>query len=344
MGEEVVLVTGAGGFNGRHMVEFLSGKGYSVRATDVRGDVAGDVRAAGASEFIRADLTNRSELRRLVDGVSMIFHIAALFDYLAPLEKLRLVNVEGTRNLLDAAVEAGGAPRIIVWSSVAAYGIVNEKNYRLPVTEDQPLSPECPGAYDKSKREQEAVALQYCREHGLPITVIRPAPIYGPGNMYGVYNLIWFVAKGVLPFTAENASKISLPLVHVEDVCGAAYFLAGKKEAVGEVYNVVDDNTLNAKETLELMAALTGARPVELPVVPLKLFAKIIMRISKLSAFMAKRRGERQRLEPDMLNYLLGNFYFSNEKLKKAGYKFKYPDRRVGLAETISWYIEKGML
>ncbi len=343
MSGDVVLVTGAGGFNGRHMVKFLSGKGYLVRATDVK-DFAGEVRAAGASEFVKADLTRRNGLETLVKDVDVVFHIAALFDYLAPLEKLRLVNVDGTRNLLDAIVEEGGAPRVVVWSSVAVYGIVNEKNYKLPVTEDQPLTSECPGAYDRSKREQEELALRYYREHGLPVTVIRPAPIYGPGNMYGVYNLIWFVAKGVLPFTAENAAKISLPLVHVDDVCGAAHFLAGKKEAVGEIYNVVDDNTLNAKESLELIAVLTGARPVELPVVPLKLFAKLVMQLSKVSAFMAKRRGERQRLEPDMLNYLLGNFYFSNEKLKKAGYKFKYPDRRVGLAETISWYLEKGLL
>ncbi len=341
---KIALVTGAGGFNGRHMVEFLSGKGYIVRATDVRGDVAGEVRATGASEFVEADLTKREGLNKLVKDVDVVFHIAALFDYLAPIEKLRTVNVEGTRNLLDTIIKENRNTRVIVWSSVAAYGIVNEKNYRLPVTEEQPLTPECPGAYDRSKREQEALALQYYREHGLPVTVIRPAPIYGPGNMYGVYNLIWFVAKGVLPFTAENAAKISLPLVHVADVCGAAHFLAERGESVGEIYNVVDDNTLNAKETLELIAALTGASLMELPVVPLKLFAKFAMQLSKLSAFMAKRRGERQRLEPDMLNYLLGNFYFSNEKLKGLGYKFRYPDRRVGLAETISWYLERGLL
>ncbi|MEM2047746.1 MAG: NAD(P)-dependent oxidoreductase, partial [Candidatus Jordarchaeales archaeon] len=252
MSGETVLVTGAGGFNGRRMVRFLSEKGYLVRATDVRGDVADEIRASGASEFVRADLVRRDGLERLVKDVDVVFHIAALFDYLAPLEKLRLVNVEGTKNLLDAVVKEGGVSRVIVWSSVAVYGIVNERNYRLPVTEDQPLTPECPGAYDRSKREQEEVALRYFREHELPVTVIRPAPIYGPGNMYGVYNLIWFVAKGVLPFLSENAAKISLPLVHVDDVCGAAHFLAGRKEAVGEIYNVVDDNTLNAMESLDV--------------------------------------------------------------------------------------------
>lgn len=344
MGGEVALVTGACGFNGRYMVELLSKEGFHVRATDVKDDVTGEVRAAGASEFVKADLTRRDGLEKLVKGVDVVFHIAALFDYLAPLEKLRLVNVEGTRNLFDALLKEGRVRRIVLWSSVAVYGIVNEKNYRLPVTEDQPLTPECPGAYDRSKREQEELALKYYRERGLPVTVIRPAPIYGPGNLYGVYNLIWFVAKGVLPFLPENAAKVSLPLVHVSDVCGAAYFLAEKEGTVGEVYNVVDDNTLNAKESLELVAALTGARPMEFPVVPLGLLARVIRQLSRVSGFVAKRRGERQKLEPDMLNYLLGNFYFSNEKLKKAGYKFRYPDRRVGLAETISWYIEKGLL
>ncbi|MEM2330265.1 MAG: NAD-dependent epimerase/dehydratase family protein, partial [Candidatus Jordarchaeales archaeon] len=95
MSGETVLVTGAGGFNGRRMVRFLSEKGYLVRATDVRGDVADEIRASGASEFVRADLVRRDGLERLVKDVDVVFHIAALFDYLAPLEKLRLVNVEG---------------------------------------------------------------------------------------------------------------------------------------------------------------------------------------------------------------------------------------------------------
>ncbi|MHA1608056.1 MAG: NAD-dependent epimerase/dehydratase family protein [Candidatus Freyarchaeota archaeon] len=342
MDGERVLVTGAAGFNGKHAVRFLAEKGYLVRATDIKGD-AREFKSMGV-EFVKADLTRRKGLDKLVRDVDVVFHIAALFDYLAPFEKLRLVNVEGTKNLLDAILDSGGRPRVILWSSVAVYGVVNEKNYKLPVTEDQPLAEECPGAYDRSKREQEALALRYCEEYGLPVTVIRPAPIYGSGNMYGVYNIIWFVARGVLPFIPENASKLSLPMVHVADVTGAAHFLAGKREAVGEVYNVVDDNTLNAKETLELIAALTGAHPMEVPVIPVKLFGKVLVQASKLSAFMAKRRGERQKLEPDMLNYLFGNYYFSNEKLKRAGYKFIYPDRRVGLAETISWYISNGVL
>ncbi|MEM2637041.1 MAG: NAD(P)-dependent oxidoreductase [Candidatus Korarchaeota archaeon] len=338
-----ILVTGAAGFTGLNAIPILIEKGYDVVATDVNVAEKDRIEKMGA-KFVKCDLTDPESLKSVVRDVDFVLHIAALFRYSAPLDILRKINVEGTRNLLESLRQYGNPKFIVVWSSVAAYGIADEKHYRIPITEDQPLNPNCPGNYDLSKREQENVVREYVEKYGLPATMIRPAPIYGPGNRYGVYNIIKYVAKETLTIMPRNTQKVSVPLVHVRDTIESAIFLLGKKTAIGEAYNVVDDNVLNARDTLMFIASFFDAKPYITIPLPLSLVGKLLMFGGKVAEKKARKRNQPPKLEMDMLNYLFGNYYFSNEKIKKLGYHFLYPDRRIGLAETIVWYKQNGWL
>ena len=154
------------------MLDLLIDKGIRVRATDLGGADRSYVDKLGV-EFVPADLTKRGTLRPALQGVDYVFHTASIFDCSAPWDLLYRVNVEGTRNLCEVALQTN--PEVIVhWSSGAVYGISKE----LPTNETSPKEPS--NNYEKSKWMQEQTALGFHRRYALPATVLRPASIYGP--------------------------------------------------------------------------------------------------------------------------------------------------------------------
>ncbi|MHA1274753.1 MAG: NAD-dependent epimerase/dehydratase family protein [Promethearchaeota archaeon] len=345
------LVTGACGFSAGYVIDLLLKKGWKVKATDLKtANRTGLERFGGEIEFIAADLTNKESLKPAVKDVDVVFHPAAVFSYSAPLEILRKVNVEGTKNLIEASINAN-VQKMVLWSSVAIYGSADSKWYKIPITEDQELNPNCKGRYDISKREQEAAAMEYYKENGFPITAIRPAPIYGPGSYYGIYTLMLYVKQASLPAAFRNLHKKSVPLVHVTDIAGSALFLSDIKNFNGEVYNVADDYDLDMVQTLRFIAFNTGQRMKIMLPFPTKILQPFLKLFGMWSNFEANHLRKKvngkapvPKLETDTISYMFGNYKFSNQKIKDAGYKFKYPDRRIGLIEVIKWYDQHGWL
>jgi nucleoside-diphosphate-sugar epimerase len=224
------------------MVELLREKGYKVRATDLlSSNRAYWKEITQEVEFIPADLTKKETLKDVVKDVEYVFHPAAIFDYSASWELLERVNVFGTRNLLEAIVESN-APikRFVNWSTAGVYGL--PKPEILPVKEDAPTLPV--DLYSKSKLKQEEVVMEFHRKYNIPVTIIRPSPIYGPRNIYGIAQVLLNIAKLPTLMVPKNFNT-GMPFVHVKDVCNAALFLAQKEEANGEIYNVVDDSNIN---------------------------------------------------------------------------------------------------
>lgn len=331
-----VLVTGASGFVGSHLVELLAGQGYEVVATDVR--PPGKLDLQGRVTFVASDLSRPETLHGLCESVQWVFHPAAVFDYSAPWEQLRRVNVEGTRLLCAQAVHHG-VERMIVWSAAGVYDAA-----KLEATgggEESPILPS--NLYERSKWEQEKVARRFQQRYGLAVTLIRPAPIYGPRNRYGMGDMIMKLALlPLLPVPLSLDNRIVC--VHVRDVARAALFLAQKKEAIGEVYNLVDDTDMTARELAFYLAQLLGipAFPVYVP----QKFVREGIRLAGLLSTLISLRLMKRRpfLEQAMADYVRFSYRFSNRKLKELGYEFLYPDAREGLKETIAWYAEQGWL
>ncbi|MBI4361852.1 MAG: NAD-dependent epimerase/dehydratase family protein [Euryarchaeota archaeon] len=330
----LAVVTGASGFVGTHMVDLLAREGYEVRATDVRPPAA-----PGTAKFIASDITRKETLKPALQGADVLFHIAAVFDYSTPWEVLHRVNVEGTGNVFEVAMDAG-VKTVVLWGAVASYGIPDPK--RLPVREDHPLTAAEVG-YDRSKREQEELAWKMHRENGLPLVVMRPGGIYGPRSRYGLFQLIHSVSQGWLPGIPTNMDY-KLPAVHVRDVAGAALHLSRHPAARGQAYNVVDDNILDLRGALQFTAALFGTRISNLPPLPPKMVANFLIKFARGLEKKARKKGVPPKFGAESLQYMRGNYWVSNEKLKSTGYQMLYPDIRMGLAETVTWYQREGLL
>ena len=312
------------------MLDHLLERGIDVRATDLKSADRGYVDRLGV-EFIPADLTRKVNLLPTLQDADYVFHTASVFDYSAPWDLLYQVNVEGTRNLCEVALETN--PEIIVhWSSGAIYGISKE----LPTKETSAIEPS--NNYEKSKWMQEQTALEFHRKYGLPVTVMRPATIYGPRSRYGAMIPIFMLARGELP-AIPGSGKTMGAFVHVKDVVGSALFLAGKKEAIGESYNVADDSHYTNEELL-----LYAAELLDVKVRRFHIPSSIIYLRAWWSEWRAKLKGEKPLIERDAVKYLYHDYWLDNSKIKELGYKLVYPDIKKGLKETIRWYQDAGWL
>lgn len=340
------LVTGACGFVGSHMCEVLVEAGYDVRATDLgaafeatereRGQYPSVIKKLGV-EFLPSDLTDRQSLKRVVKGVEVVFHPAAVFDYSAPYELLERVNVGGARNLCEAIAAEGSVECLVNWSTAGVYKTSYDGT---PCGEEAPKGPA--NLYGKSKLAQEGVVEAFHKKEGLPFVTLRPAPVYGPRNAYGVAQLILPLARlPVIPFPRSMTNP--MPLLHVRDLCRAALHLSERKEHGGTAYNVSHGGSLNQLQFFKTVAALFHKPFIEIPWLGIEDVDRFAQAAAKVSAFLAKRVTHRRPLiEKETLEFVRGTFIFPNDKLKRTGFKFRYADARKGLKETIEWYREEG--
>jgi len=331
------------------MVELLVKEGYQVRATDLKPDSEADDPKRGRYpslirslniEFIPSDLSRPQNLKELTEGVDYAFHVAGLFSYLAPWEALYRVNVEGTQNLIEGLLKNGSLKRLILWGAGGIYGV--PKPEELPIREDSPKRP--PNNYLQSKWDQELLAEKYHQTEKLPYTSIRPTGVYGPRAVYGMPKLMMDLAKMKKIRIPKNFNGRA-PLVHSVDVCRSALYLADRDEANGQAYNLSDDVTYNNVQMFEFLAELLGKPFSVMPAVPIKLVKGAAIAAATVENFISKKILKKPpKLEKDTAFFLGGDFWYTNEKLKKTGFKFQYPDGKEGFRETIPWYREQGLI
>ena len=337
--DRTALVTGAYGFMGKKLARRLAAAGWDVRATDLAEAADGSFDDE-TIEFVPADLTEPETLAPAVEGVDDVFHTASLFSYAShiPWKRFEAINVEGTRNLCEA-LTGTSIERFVHWSTAGVYGPPDHD--RLPMAEDHPKNPE--SNYDRSKWLQEQVVHEYHDEHDLPAVILRPAPVYGPGNTYGIAQLWLGIARGYLQLFPAYC-EYRIPLVHADDVLGASLHLAEHGE-LGQAYNIVDDQEYRLRDVVQFVAAQVDSHVYMLP-----LGHRTYEALDALRRFVPaierryRERDEDPPLERDALFYLKGNYWLSNDRLRETGYTFAYPDYRIGVTETLEWYRQEGML
>ena len=264
---------------GSCMVDVLRKAGHQVRATDLPAGEQDDLERGRFPALLKSwgvpytagDLTKNEGLDELVRGVDYVFHIAALFSYSAPREVLFRINVDGTRNLLEAIKRQGGVQRFVLWGAGGIYGVVPKSE--LPITERSPVNP--PNAYLQSKWAQEQLAWQYFEKDKIPLTVLRPTGVYGPRAAYGMGKLIRDLA-GMKTVRVPKNFIGRVPLVHAVDVCRAALYLAERDEANGEAYNLSDDVPYTNVRFMEIMAELLGKKFKVAPAISPRMLRKIL--------------------------------------------------------------------
>ncbi|NJD18930.1 MAG: NAD-dependent epimerase/dehydratase family protein [Gemmatimonadetes bacterium] len=254
-----VFLTGGTGLLGSHIAALLVREGHEVVALCRRGADAAFLESVGCG-LATGDVTDASSsLEPLMGGCCHVVHGAALVYTGGDWEAIRRVNVDGTRNVLEAAARAS-VSHVVHISSVAVYGTVEGRaDERSPV--DTPI----PAAdyYARSKREAERVARGVEREEGLPVTVLRPSAVYGERDRLMTQRIARML-RGPVSFLL-GSGRNTIPTVYAGNVAEAV-LLALAAGRGGATYDVGLDHPLTQRALLEGIAEGLGHRPVLLPV------------------------------------------------------------------------------
>jgi len=253
------LVTGGAGFLGRALVEALLARGATVRALVLPGDRGlDDLRDrpenAGRLDIFPGDIVDAHALSAAFDGIEDVYHTAALVHAWAPREKFARVNVVGTRSVAELSL-AHSVRRLIAISTTDVFG--------MPV-DDRVLDEASPyrpwgEPYPDTKIEAEKGLWRLHRESALPLTIIYPGWVYGPGDKAFLPGLAQAIMRGQMVFWFRGAK---LPFVYIDNLVDACLLAADRAEANGQGYIVHDQSDGPTLEELcASIAAVLGVKP-----------------------------------------------------------------------------------
>jgi nucleoside-diphosphate-sugar epimerase len=323
-----VALTGGTGYTGGRLLAVLLGRGDTVRAL-ARPSSKRPVFAAEPA-WIAGDLADVGALNRLVEGVDAVVHVAAVYRTAGHTDAYyRAVNVEGTVRLLEAAVRAG-VGRFIHTSTVGVHGHVEHP----PADEASPLAPS--DIYQATKAEAETLALDCHRRRGLPVSVIRPGAIYGPGETR-LLKLFRAIARG--RYAIVGSGRAYYHPVYIDDLVEAYLLALERPEAVGEAFIIAGPSYVTQRELAETIARATGGRilPFRVPAAPLRW-------LGALCEAVCVPLGLEPPLHRRRVDFWTKSRAFSTGKAHHLlGYEPKV-DLETGVARTAAWYRQAGWL
>lgn len=338
MSVQKILVTGGTGFLGTVMMRRLLETGETdlrvlVRPATSRKKL--EEMAAGfpgaTLEFVTGTLNSRADCKRALDGVGLVYHLAAALSG-SPADMF-LNSVVASKNLLEELVAQKPMPKLVLVSSFGVYGVAGIPRGAV-VDEETPLEehPERRDIYSQTKLRQEQLFHEYQRTHGFPLVVMRPGVIYGPRG--GAFSAR--VGINLMGVFLHLGGRNVLPLSYVEN-CVDAIMAGGRNPAaVNGVYNVHDDDLPTASEYLKAYKREVGpVRTVPVPYLALQGISLLVERYHRFS------KGQLPAIfTPYKTKTSWGGNRFSNERIKSLGWTQRVPTSQA-LAETFAYFREK---
>jgi oxidoreductase len=252
-GEELCLVTGASGFIGGRLAQRLVQDGYQVRGL-VRASSDTSLLDELGVQIAVGDLTSASSLTRAVGGCHHIFHCAALVSDWATRQEIAATNVDGTRNLLNASVDAS-VKRFIHFSTTDVYGYPDAR-----AVEETYTATRFRNWYAQTKLEGEAEVRRARATYALDAVILRPATVYGPGSA-DVIGEIARAIQGHHMLLIDHGRALA-GLCYIENLIDAALLALHHEAAPGHAFNVTDGLPITWKQLTDDLADGLGCPPV----------------------------------------------------------------------------------
>ena len=324
----ISLITGANGFAGSHLAEYLLKQGHTVRCLVRKTSDLSNLKGLEV-EFHYGEITQLNTLPPALDGVDYVFHFAALTKARTPEEYFR-VNADGVGNVARACLNEPGIKKLVYCSSLAAVGPQTDDN---PVDESTPPHPI--SVYGRSKLAGEEQLRKMCGDN-VPWAIVRPTGVYGSRDK-DIFIYFKVISKGFKILVSGGDRKVSL--IHVRDLAQLS-FLAATKSEPGEIFMASDGNAYTWEELSDhIESALhVRARKIKIPMPLTAVLAEgmeILGRIQKKP--MTLNREKIRELKAR-------GWVVSIDKAKQSlGFKVEYPIEK-GIKEAADWYREKGWI
>ncbi|MAG52813.1 MAG: hypothetical protein CMH62_02525 [Nanoarchaeota archaeon] len=322
-----ILVTGASGFIGKHLVRRLVEK-HKVKCLVRESSNVEELKKLKV-ELVYGGLLDKKSLANAVKNVDVVYHLAAVLGSKAEDKKdIWDANVEGTRNIIDAACKAK-VSKFVHFSTFLVYGYTDE-----PATEETPYTAETT-FYGKSKRKSEEVVKEYSDK--IKTVIIQPTIIHGEGLDFGFSSLFPAIQNGKFMFigNGENLQHLG----YIENFIEGALLAGEKKEAVGKKYIIGDEAPITFNLLVENIADILNVKASKV---------HLNEKIARMSVFplkiLSKLTNTNPLLDNKRINFMVNNQAGNISKIKKElGYKPKISSRD-GLEKTIEYYKKTGFL
>ena len=328
-----VLVTGATGFVGTHLLPALLERGVECRCLARSPERAEALPDDPRVTCVVGDITAPDSLAGVADGCDTVIHLAAEGHVSAQSEEAFLrfvaVNVTGTEALIRECAKSGTVQRFIHFSSTAAMGLI-EKPLVTEADEPQPLSP-----YQKSKRESELTALRVGREAGVPVVVLRPCMIYGVGGTGEFHKMARLMRRGRFPKVGRGRNLT--PLVHVGDVVQAA-MKAGEQGVEGATYLIASARSPELDELRDWIMEGWDEQALY-PYVPVSLMYAAAWVFEVLGTITGKAPMATRR---NIANTVYDREFSIEAARRDLGYE-PAVDPHDGAVATVRWFKEQGL-
>jgi nucleoside-diphosphate-sugar epimerase len=333
-----VLVTGATGFIGGHLLPLLRERGASIRVLVVPGENSSGLADLGI-EAVVGDVRCADSLRAAVQGVDFVFHLAGLLTACSR-RQLHEINEEGTHNVARACASCPTPPVMVLISSLAAAGPALNGRPRTEVEPPRPIS-----NYGRSKRAGELAAARWAGE--IPLTVIRPPLVFGEGDIHSRWLFRPVARRGIHAVPGRHARRVSL--IHVDDLCRALYLAAERgarvekhdNGAMNGFYFLASEQDLDYGEFGHMIGAAVGRNRVR------------VLHAPRWLGYCAASAGElasRVFRRPTLFNIdkmreaLAGNWTCSAARIERdLAFAVARPLSE-RLAQTARWYADHGLL
>ena len=238
-----ILVTGGTGFTGKALVRRLLDDGHQVVALDYKEGLKTEELRQWGAEVVIGTVTDRECVKRCMQGVEIVQHLAAAFRELnVPESHYDHVNVDGTRICLQEAQE-NKKKKFIYCSTCGIHGNVKDP----PTDEDHNIAPA--DYYQSTKYKAEPVCLDFMKQTGMPVTILRPSAIYGPGDPERFQMIFRRVARGRFPMFGSG--KTLYHPVYIDNLVDAFVLAMDLNKGNGEAYLIADEEYVSIKDLVQ---------------------------------------------------------------------------------------------
>lgn len=320
---ESALITGAAGFIGGALTDRLRAEGTTV--------IGVDMRAEGGDGIVAGDITESGGWQAAAEGVDVVFHTAAAVTNTATQDFGWRLNVLGTKNAIDAAVDAG-ATRFVHFSSIRAF---SDTDFPDGVNEGHPVRPS-DSVYVNTKIASEQVALQAHAGGRIEVTVIRPGDVYGPRSRPWTILIVEAIKKGRFVLPAMGRGVFSP--VYIDNLVDGVLLAATKPEGSGQVFTLSDGVGVSCKEFFGHHYRMLG-KPG-----PRCLPTWAAVGLVALPEALATVSGKKTEINRESMRYFTRTGTYSIEKAAVLlGYE-PAVDLTEGMRRTEAWLREQGLL
>jgi nucleoside-diphosphate-sugar epimerase len=331
-----ILVTGASGFIGSHLVDLLLEVKTPLSKLRLFVETGQTLENLPKKKFdiIYGDIRNKLDVKKAMKDVTTVYHLAAKIDFDGTWEEYDSINVRGTKNLVDEAIKIKGFKKFVNYSSIGVHGlpagIGDITNW------DETHAASYTNLYGKSKWEAEEVVREAHKKHKLPYIIIRPASVYGPRENGPTLALYKAIKSGQFLMIGDGSNKMHY--VYVQDLVNATYLAGNSKLTSGE-YIIAGLKPTSFSDVVRFVA-----QSIDKPVPKFCVSKHFAMLIAHVFAFITKVTGIKLPLFPSRVRTMTTTYYYDISKAKKElGYNprvsFNQGSKIVG-----KWYQENGYI